>query len=35
MLFVKVYFLTIIREWNGIDKWRIDKFMMVGFIFNS
>lgn len=29
MLFVKVYFITIIREWNGIDKWRIDKFMMV------
>lgn len=29
MLFVKVYFITIIREWNGIDKWRIDKFMMM------
>jgi hypothetical protein len=29
MLFVKVYFLTIVREWNGIDKWRMDKFMMV------
>jgi len=29
MLFVKVYFKTIIREWIGIDKWRIDKFMMM------
>ena len=29
MLFVKVYFITIIREWIGIDKWRIDKFMMM------
>ncbi len=29
MLFVKIYFQTIIREWNGIDKWRIDKFMML------
>lgn len=29
MLFVKVYFITIIREWNGIDKWRMDKFMMM------
>ena len=29
MLFVKVYFITIIREWVGIDKWRIDKFMMM------
>lgn len=29
MLFVKVYFITIIREWHGIDKWRIDKFMMM------
>ncbi len=34
MLFVKVYFVTIIREWNGIDKWRIDKFMMVIFYFD-
>lgn len=29
MLFVKVYFMTITREWIGIDKWRIDKFMML------
>ena len=29
MLFVKVYFMTIVREWNGIDKWRMDKFMML------
>lgn len=29
MLFVKVYFMTIIREWVGIDKWRIDKFLML------
>jgi len=29
MMFVKVYFLTIVREWNGIDKWRMDKFMMM------
>ena len=29
MLFTKVYFKTIIREWIGIDKWRMDKFMMV------
>lgn len=29
MLFVRVYFITIIREWIGIDKWRIDKFLML------
>lgn len=29
MLFVRVYFMTIIREWVGIDKWRIDKFLML------
>ncbi|CAF0745205.1 unnamed protein product [Brachionus calyciflorus] len=29
ILFVKVYFMTIIREWIGIDKWRMDKFMML------
>lgn len=28
-LFIRTYFQTILREWNGIDKWRIDKFMMV------
>ena len=33
MLFVKVYFITILREWNGIDKWRMDKFMMVRFFY--
>lgn len=27
LLFIRVYFKTIIREWNGIDKWRMDKFM--------
>jgi ribosomal RNA-processing protein 1 len=29
LLFIEVYFKTIIREWNTIDKWRIDKFMML------
>lgn len=28
VLFIRTYFQTILREWNGIDKWRIDKFMM-------
>lgn len=27
LLFIKVYFVTILREWIGIDKWRIDKFL--------
>ena len=27
MLFFTVYYKTIIREWVGIDKWRMDKFM--------
>ncbi|WAR06184.1 RRP1-like protein [Mya arenaria] len=29
MLFIKVFFLTEAREWNSIDVWRLDKFMMM------
>ena len=29
LLFIKVYFVTIMREWIGIDKWRMDKFLFV------
>lgn len=29
ILFVKVFFITEAREWNSIDVWRLDKFMMV------
>lgn len=29
MLFVSVFFITEAREWNSIDVWRLDKFMMV------
>lgn len=29
MLFIKVFFKTISREWFGIDRLRLDKFMMV------
>ncbi|KAL5019480.1 hypothetical protein ScPMuIL_002372 [Solemya velum] len=29
MLFFKVFLLTEAREWNGIDRWRLDKFMML------
>ncbi|KAK6185167.1 hypothetical protein SNE40_007459 [Patella caerulea] len=28
-LFIKVFFITEIREWPTIDKWRVDKFMML------
>ncbi|KAL3887130.1 hypothetical protein ACJMK2_027084 [Sinanodonta woodiana] len=27
--FLKVFFQTEAREWNGIDRWRLDKFMML------
>ncbi|XP_060079830.1 ribosomal RNA processing protein 1 homolog A-like, partial [Ylistrum balloti] len=27
LLFVKVFFLTEAREWDVLDKWRVDKFM--------
>ncbi len=30
-LFVHTFFLTMAREWYGIDRLRLDKFMMVGF----
>jgi len=30
MLFMAMFFTTEAREWNSIDVWRLDKFMMVG-----
>ena len=29
MKFIESFFVTEAREWNGIDRWRMDKFMMV------
>lgn len=29
LLFLKTFFLTMGREWFGLDKWRMDKFMML------
>jgi ribosomal RNA-processing protein 1 len=29
LLFIQVFFETEAREWHGIDRWRMDKFMMV------
>ena len=29
LLFIQIYFETIMREWVGIDKWRMDKFLLV------
>lgn len=29
LLFIKCFFITMGREWFGIDKWRMDKFMMM------
>jgi ribosomal RNA-processing protein 1 len=26
---MKCFFLTMGREWFGIDRWRMDKFMML------
>ena len=32
-LFLRTFFITEAREWNSIDIWRIDKFMMVRHLF--
>lgn len=32
--FFKSFLNTIIKEWYGIDQWRIDKFMMVSVCIN-
>lgn len=29
ILFMKTFLITICREWPNIDKWRLDKFMML------
>ncbi|KAL4219159.1 Ribosomal RNA processing protein 1 B [Mactra antiquata] len=29
LLFIQVFFITIAREWNSIDVWRLDKFLML------
>ncbi|KAK3106860.1 hypothetical protein FSP39_001584 [Pinctada imbricata] len=29
MKFVETFFVTEAREWDGIDRWRLDKFMML------
>ena len=29
LLFIKTFYKTECREWNTIDKWRMDKFLMV------
>jgi hypothetical protein len=29
LLFMKCFFITMGREWFGIDRWRMDKFMMM------
>lgn len=29
LLFIQVFLQTEAREWNGTDRWRMDKFMMV------
>jgi hypothetical protein len=29
LLFMKCFFVTMGREWFGIDRWRMDKFMMM------
>ena len=35
ILFLQTFFVTEAREWNSIDIWRIDKFMMVRFCYYS
>ena len=32
MLFITTFYKTECREWTSIDKWRMDKFLMVGVV---
>ena len=34
-MFAKEFFITMGREWMGIDRLRLDKFYMVSIIYNA
>ena len=35
VLYIKSFFVVISDEWSRMDRWRMDKFLMVGFKINK